>query len=329
MGNQESTAISVSETVNKSISNVLASSSSSCGQNNNLIQEQVFKDIEADEGCSLSFSNISQTAIQSPNFTCSSDSKNDSALANQFKTQLQQQADARVSNSTIGNAVANSLNKNKTINEIVNNISISNVSSCVQDNFLKQSQGFHTIKASCPGYCKNPQLCVGLDSKICDMSQCKIEYNNISQSATQNAVASCLSSNANYQKILSETANEITQEAKAVNTGVDVSKIVDSTGNAVSGIITSSGDATSGVIMSTAMPFIIIGVVIILVIAISAYFLMSPSKGSNAQMLQNAYTGSGIGPQQSSQGMFNPSFMSQVPGLMSQVPNLMSQAYRR
>jgi hypothetical protein len=324
MGNQESTAIVVSDTVNKSISNVLASSSSSCGQNNSLIQEQVFKDIDVGEYCGFNASNISQTAIQSPNFTCASDSKNDSALANQFKNELDQQVKASVSNSTIGNAVANSINKNKTINEISNNISISNVSSCVQDNFLKQSQGFHTIKASCPGYCKNPQLCVGLDPKICDMSLCQVNFNNISQLATQNAVASCLSSNANYQKVLSETANEITQEAKAVNTGVDVSKIVDSTGNAVSGVITSSGDAASGVIMSTAMPFIIIGIVIILVIAISAYFLMSPSKGSNAQMLQNAY-----GPQQSSQGMFNPSFMSQVPGLMSQASGLMSQAYRR
>lgn len=305
MGNQNSTAAVISDTVNKSVTNVLVTSSSSCGQNNNLVQEQIFKDIQADEGCALNFSNISQTAIQSPNFTCSSDSKNDSTLASQFKNELQQQANAAVSNSTIGNAVANSLNKNNTINDIANNISISTVSSCVQDNFLKQAQGFNTIKASCPAYCRNPQLCIGLDPKICDMSKCSINYTDISQSATQSAVASCLSSNANYQKILSETANKITQEAQAVNTGVSIPDIISSGGNAISGIIQAGW-----------LPFIVIGIVVVLVILIGAYFLMSPSKGTNAQMLQNAFS-----PQQS-QGMFNPAFMSQVPGLMS-------QAYRR
>lgn len=297
MGNQESTANVISDVVNKSVTNVLASSSSNCAQTNNLVQEQVFKDLQADEGCSLSFSNISQTSVQSPNFTCSSDSKNDTALASQFKTELLQQANATVSNSTIGNAVANSLNKNNTINDIANNINISTISSCVQDNFLKQSQGFNTIKASCPAYCRNPQLCIGLDPKICDMSKCSINYSDISQSATQSAVASCLSSNANYQKILSETSNKIAQEAKTTNTGVSIPDIIKSGGNAL-----------SSVIGATWLPFIIIGIVIIIVIAIGSYFLMSPSQGSNLQMLQNAYN-----PPLQNQGIFNPAFINQLP----------------
>lgn len=277
MGAQQSTSDTINDTVNKSVSNVLVSSSSSCGQNNSLENTQVFKNISADEGCSVSFSDISQKAQQSPNFTCSSNSKNDSQLATQFKNELQQQANATTSNFPIGYASDASKISNKLVNDITNNISISNVSSCVQNNFLKQSQGIDTIHASCPSYCRNQQICVDLAkvsptlaATTCDMSKCNVPFNNISQSAIQSAVGNCLSNNTNYQHILGEASTNLAQTTTTKNTGVDVGGIIESVGTASSNILTASW-----------LPFIVIGIVVVLVIGIGAYFLMSSGSSVN------------------------------------------------
>lgn len=278
MGAQQSTSNVINDTVNTAVSNVLVSSSSSCGQNNTLENTQTFKNITADEGCRLNFSDISQTAVQSPNFTCSSDSKNDSDLATQFKSQLQQQADARAKNFPVGLAKTKSETINKLVNDIQNNISISNVSSCVQNNFLKQKQEFDGIKSSCPSYCRpNSQMCVDLAKvsptlagSICDMSKCDVEVKDITQSAVQSAVGNCLASNTNYQRILGEASTDLSQTAITKNEGVDVGAIIESTGTAASNIITAGW-----------LPFIVIGVVVVLVVAIGAYFLLSSGNSVN------------------------------------------------
>lgn len=278
MGNQQSSSNVISDTVNKSVTNVLVSSSSTCGQSNSLTQSQVFKNIKGDLGCSVNISGVSQTANQTPNFTCSSNTSNSTELLSQMQTQLKQEAEAAVKNSTIGNAEARTSNINKIINDVSTNIDIASVSSCVQDNFLKQSQGVDTISASCPSYCRDPSICVQMapyDPKFCDMSKCAVDISNFTQASVQGAVGNCLASNQNYQKILSESANTVSQIAKAENTGVDVSEIVDSTGDVVSGVIKSSGNAASGIISASTMPFIIIGVVIVLVLMIGAYFMLN------------------------------------------------------
>lgn len=284
MGAQQSTSNVINDTVNKSISNVLVSSSSNCAQNNTLENTQIFKNITADEGCSLTFTNISQTAQQSPNFTCSSDSKNDSQLATQFKNDLQQEVDKKVSNFPIGYASDASTITNKLVNDITNNINISNVSSCVQDNILKQKQEFDSIKGSCPSYCKpNSQMCVDLAKvsptlagSICDMSKCNVEFNDITQSAVQNAVGNCLSSNANYQSILGEASTELSQVSKSENTGVDLG-----------GIVESIGSASSSVLTASFLPLIVIGIVVILVIGIGAYFLLTSGGSGNSVNYKN------------------------------------------
>lgn len=286
MGAQQSTSNVINDTVNKAVSNVLVTSSSSCGQNNTLESTQVFKNITADEGCRLTFSDISQTAVQSPNFTCSSDTTNDSDLAAQFKSQLQQQADARASNFPIGYAETNSTTVNKLVNDIENNISISTVSSCVQNNFLTQKQEFDTIKSSCPSYCRpNSQMCVDLAKvsptlagSICDMSKCDVEFKDISQSAIQSAVGNCLASNTNYQRVLGEASTDLSQTATTTNEGVDAGDIIDSIGTAGSNLITASS-----------LPFIVIGVVVVLLVSIGAYFLLSSGGGSQFKVGPSKY----------------------------------------
>jgi len=278
MGNQQSSSDVISDTVNKSVTKVLISSSSTCGQSNSLTQSQVFNNIKGDTGCSVNITNVSQTANQTPNFTCSSNTSNSTDLMSQLQTQLKQQAEANIENSTLGNAEAQTTNINKIVNDISTDINISSVSSCVQDNFLKQSQGVNTISASCPSYCRDPSICVQMapyDPKFCDMSKCAIEVSDFAQASMQGAVGNCLASNQNYQKILSESANTVSQLAKATNTGVDVSEIVTAGGNVVSGAITASGNAASGVISSSTMPFIVIGIVIVLALLVGAYFMLN------------------------------------------------------
>lgn len=271
MGNQQSSSNIINDTVNKSLSNILISSSSSCSQTNSLEQSQVFSNITGEEGCSVSITDVNQMSQQSPNFTCASSKTNDSELMAKFKTELEQQAEAHIKNSTIGNAESRVENSNKLVNDIVNNISISNISSCVQDNFLKQSQGVNNIKASCPSFCRQPEVCVQLAkinpafaTAFCDSSKCNINMSGFNQSAIQGAIANCLAEDTNYQKALGESANTLTQMAETTNDGVDVSKIVDSAGNAVSNIISSSQTV-----------FIVIGVVIVILAALAAYFLLS------------------------------------------------------
>lgn len=283
MGNQQSSSTVINDTVNKSLSNILMSSSSTCAQTNSLEQKQVFSNITGDEGCNVTISDVNQTALQSPNFTCSSTKTNESDLMSKFKTELNQQAEAHIKNSTIGNAESRVTNSNKIVNDIVNNISISNVSSCVQDNFLKQSQGVDNVKASCPGYCRNADVCVELvkvsptfAAAFCDPSKCSINVSGFNQSAVQGSIASCLVEDTNYQKVLSESGNTLSQMAKTTNDGVDVAKIIDST-----------GDAVSGVINSAQTSIIVIGIVIVVLVAIAAYFLLS---GGSSKLPQFNYS---------------------------------------
>ena len=216
MGNQQSTTSTITNVVNDSLTNVLMDSSQTCGQNNTAIQNMNFSNIHPGAGCNLDFSGISQTSIQTPNFTCSTNSNNDSQLAAQFATQLQQQSSAAISgipgainNQAVSNAVTN------VQNTIKNNIHVSQVASCVQNNLAQQTQNFTNITPQCPAYCNNG--CPA--GNICDMSKCTTNFNNINQTLTQNAVTSCLSANSAVNKAISSAASDIATATTASNTG--------------------------------------------------------------------------------------------------------------
>lgn len=218
MGGKASSEV-VNDTINKSVSNVLMQSSQSCSQNNSLTQDISFEKIKAADGCSLNFSGISQTAIQSPNFTCSSDSKNESQLATAFKTELQQQSEAALKGVALGAEVESEI-KNKLVNDITANINISQVSSCVQDNLAKQLLNFENISGSCPIYCRNPTICKDVP-QICDMDKCEITFKDISQSLTQEAVGNCLSSNTAVNQIVNDVSNKTQQKSSSKLEGID------------------------------------------------------------------------------------------------------------
>lgn len=222
MGNQQSISNTISETINNSMTNVMMKSSQECTQTNTLAQTMNFDNITAKEGCSLSFTGIKQEAKQSPNFTCAMNSSNSSELSNAFKSQLEQQANAKVSG--VGGALnsqAMSTNINNTINNIVTNVDVSQVATCVQDNLAEQTMNFQKIEASCPIYCRNPQLCNGLPESLCDFSKCEVKFADIEQNMVQEAVASCLSENETVQQAVNDISNEVKQTAISEAKGVD------------------------------------------------------------------------------------------------------------
>ncbi len=228
MGNSQSTSQAVSDIVNTSMTNVLMSSSNNCGQNNSASQQLDFNDISAGQGCNLSFDGISQKLIQTPNFTCSSNSNNESQLMASFQSQLDQNANAAVSglpSALNSQAISQTISKLKT--DISNNIQINQVSNCVQNNIAEQKMKFGKISTSCPAYCNNPLLCKGVES-LCDMSKCTTKFSNISQDLTQAAVSSCLASNANLTKVISDVSNKISQTAESKNTGISMAGIASS-----------------------------------------------------------------------------------------------------
>lgn len=219
MGNQESVSNTMTDIVNQSVTNVSMETSNTCRQDNTGIQTLNFSEIDADSGCSIIMSDITQTSFAAPNFACSSSTANETELLNKLKTELDQKSEAAVSGLTIGqqkstsNAIANVKNL------IQNNISMKTTSECIQNNIAQQKQTYSRIKGSCPRYCANPQLCVGLPPSLCDMSKCNISFKNISQSIVQKATSDCLSENANVTRVINETATEIAQASKAATEG--------------------------------------------------------------------------------------------------------------
>jgi len=221
MGNQQSISNTISETINNSMTNVMMKSSQNCTQTNVASQIMNFEGITAREGCSLSFTGIKQEAKQSPNFTCAMSSANSSELSNALKSQLQQDAAAKVSG--VGGALnsqAISTTITNTINNIATNVDVSQVANCVQDNLAEQTMNFQKIEASCPTYCRNPQLCKGVES-LCDFSKCEVKFADIEQNMVQEAVASCLSENATVQKAVNDITTEVKQTTTSEAKGVD------------------------------------------------------------------------------------------------------------
>jgi hypothetical protein len=224
MGNQESVAQSVNKTVNESISNVLMSNSSTCGQNNTATQQFDLSNVTAGDGCSLDISS-KQISVQTPNFTCLSDSSQSSALQSSFETTLKQKAEAAVSGlSGALSTSAKSLNWSDIENKITSNINIANTAACVQNNLASQSAAISAIASSCPSLCRNSNIDVANMNaeQISALDNlCKVKIGSV-QDLTQAAVASCTSNNSAITDVTNTITNDMDQESKAKNTGANL-----------------------------------------------------------------------------------------------------------
>lgn len=223
MGNQQSTSNAIMDVVNTATTNVLMQNSNICGQNNSQSQTISISNIKS-PNCPVKISGISQTALQAPNFTCLSDSSQSANIATQLQSAIKQQADAAVGGLSLqlnSQAVSNATTKIQ--NAVNTNVNISNLSSCIQNNLQDQNTTIHTIESGCPSYCAIG--CAGIsDSKLCEtmLSKCSTDISNISQAATQAAVANCTSKNSALTSAVTSIANDLSQSASSSATGINI-----------------------------------------------------------------------------------------------------------
>lgn len=238
MGNQSTTAETISKTVNNAITNVMLQNSSSCGQNNTSVQNISFSNIKTGPGCSLDFSGISQTSTQTPNFSCSSDSNQSSSLQTALSAALTQAVKSE--SSGISGALLSDTHVKSTsdiINNITNNVNVSNVSSCVQSNLSSQEQVYNTLTSSCPAFCNSgtiPTTQVEVDA----YKLCTVNFNNINQTLTQAAVAKCTANNSALTNAINQAAVTVSQEASSESTGfLNITKIAGDITGVVGGVV--------------------------------------------------------------------------------------------
>lgn len=220
MGSGESVAKTVNETINESMTNIVATNSSKCGQDTVATQTLNFNNIETADYCSLDMSNISQNLVLESNFTCEAAKQNDFELLKTIQNKLKQETESKVSGIPIGNPKSTAENINKTINRNLTNINIQNISECAQRSMAQQKLGIAKIKASCPYLCKSPTLPRGMSARgFKDV--CTITFNNIGQEMKLKAVGDCVSNDTNVSKMVEEVTNIAEQSATSTVSGFD------------------------------------------------------------------------------------------------------------
>ncbi len=222
MGNQTSIAKSINDTVNKSLTDVLMTNSSTCAQNN--ISDQVFsiKNVNI-KGCKFNIKGT-QSSTQIPNLSCITSSDMSSKIMSEFKTNLKAAADSQTSG--IGGALNSSSNSEvntKLVNDITSKINFSNVTTCVQNNITSQQKIIDNIQNSCPAPCNNPTFQQGFDYN----KNCEITYEG-DQSIVQAGVNKCLSDNKTLADSINKAASTIEQISTSKNTGIDLAQIISS-----------------------------------------------------------------------------------------------------
>ena len=228
MGNQTANAESITEVVNQAVTNVIMESSSKCGQDTSSVQTINASGIKT-KGCKKNIiSDISQENMQTVNFSCAIDGKNEAELMSAFANKLDQAAAAKVSG--IGGAL-NSESNSKVVadikNQIINNINMKNISECIQKTVSEQTQNYTDLNFDCtaglPGYCTTG--CP--NGYTCDFSLCDTEFelSKISQNLVQKAAATCVSKNENLSKVINTASSEIKQTSEATTKGIDPTMI--------------------------------------------------------------------------------------------------------
>lgn len=201
MGNQQSISTTISDTINKTATNIINENSTSCTQNTNLIQQISFSNINAG-ACGIKIDGLSQDAVQGVNLACIINATNGADIQASFKAALQQQADSKVSGlSGALNSQSISESVSKIVNDVSSNVNMKNLASLLQTTLTTQK------------------------IELSNLSGCPIEIKDIRQNAVQTAISKINSSNENLNKIISEASVEISQIASSTNTGIGLPTI--------------------------------------------------------------------------------------------------------
>jgi len=202
IGDCGSTAKTVTDIVNESVTNVIMSSSQSCGASMSANQQLTFSNIKT-MGCNVNFSNISQEADLTQNFSCSQNSDQSATLAAKFKTELDAKTEAVTTGLFPSPSDAETITKLK--NKVVANIDISSISTCVASFIANQNLTFGKLDIDC----------TGADDK-------SLNFNNIKQKLTMTQVAKCIQSSKAAADATTEFENKLKLLTSAKSEGLDI-----------------------------------------------------------------------------------------------------------
>lgn len=211
MGAQVSKVQSTQQIMNDVITNVLVNSSSTCTAQNTSNQTITFENISA-TGCEVTFSDISQGANISLNLQCASDTANEQALNNQFKSQFEQQLQAQNSGLTVGFSQAQTDSYQNALTTIKNNINISTIAVCAASSVQNQLQQYSKIQLTCT----DSQIAAGTN---------KLTFNNLSQFIVASVVANCVSTNKSVVDATNTIDSLMKSKANASVAGIDLTSI--------------------------------------------------------------------------------------------------------
>lgn len=217
---QRSTSESISNIINKSITDTIIGNSQNCSQSNSSSQKLNISKLKT-KGCPITISNISQNTQSAPDFSCFAKTLNTTDFTNDFKNNIKQNTKAETSGlagAIWSEAYSSTINNN--ITTIENSLNLQNLSQCIQDNTAEQIANINNIEVDCSpcygNFCKTYPT-----SEMCTFCKGGININNFSQKVLQTAVGNCTANNSSMQKIISSMSNEVTQVASSKATGID------------------------------------------------------------------------------------------------------------
>ena len=213
MGAQMSTAKTETVSVSKIVTDIIMSSSQNCAGAINSNQEMTFSNIKT-RGCSLNFSDISQDANISQNFSCAQNSDNSSELQSKLKLGLDAAAEAATKGMTIGANSSNSETITNLKNDVMTNVNVSSIANCVASAIANQKILFGKIEADCRGS----------DDK-------SVTFNNIKQLITLTQVAKCIQENQQALQSVNAFENELKVKTSATTSGIDLPSLLASFGS--------------------------------------------------------------------------------------------------
>lgn len=196
----------IARLVNEAVTSVLVSNSTNCTQSINTSQIIEFKNITI-KCPKVMISNINQNSNVAPNLTCIQNSVNTADITNKVANEIKQKAEAAVKGLALGVSSNDSRNLSDITTRIATNINMTNLTNCAQKTLQEQAFSIDGLKVDCG-----------------DSGEVKIS--DITQSITNQAVATCTSKNENTAKVVNDLQTFLSQYATSTTKGFDLGDIV-------------------------------------------------------------------------------------------------------
>jgi hypothetical protein len=202
MGQTQTKAVSVSEVVNKIVTDIVVSNEQKCITQSKNIQNLKIGNIIS-MGCKVKIG-VNQTIELNSDVSCIQDLKNNSEMSNQFASKL----DAAIKSKTEGGLGLTETQTSivtKSVTDIKNSIDIENISTCITDSLNQQNLGINNIKIKCYEW-QTP-------------AERELDMSNIKQHIIQNQVISCMQKNSAVTKAAAKIDNLLKNKTKIKTSG--------------------------------------------------------------------------------------------------------------